>query len=338
MDFGIDIPTDKPYDAVALGLNAIDHLIVVPRFPEFNSKLPFVSHAIAPGGQCATAMVALARQGLKASYIGKVGSDEMGKTQIESIRSEGVECDGVMVAGGAETQTAFIIIDQPTGERTILWGRDELLTITPDEVDRGAVTSGRVLHLDGHDVAASIAAASYARAAGVPTVLDIDNAYPGFERLLPLIDFIVCSSGFSERVTGEADSRYGLKKLHEQFGSPFVVATLGQNGAMAYFRGEYHHSPAFEIDCRDTTGAGDAFHGGFIYGLLAGLSAEETLRFANAVAALNCRGIGARTSLPTLDEVSGLLGGRFWGNAAFASARKDEGDRAKHGALWLRRE
>jgi sulfofructose kinase len=307
MEFGIEIPSNKPFDAVALGLNAIDHLIVVPYYPEFNTKVPFISHTVAPGGQCATAMVALARLGKRARYIGKVGSDQPGQVQIESIASEGVQCSGVAVVEGAETQTAFIIIDQQSGERTILWRRDERLTITVDEVDREAVTSGRVLHLDGHDVAASIAAARFAREAGVPTVLDIDNAYPGFEQLLPLIDFIVCSSGFAERVTGEKDLRAALKKLHETHGSPFVAATLGREGALAYFKGQFIHSPAFDVECKDTTGAGDAFHGGFIYSLLEGLTVEATLRFANAVAALKCRSIGARTGLPHLDEVRALL-------------------------------
>src|SRR5262245_11169269 len=307
MEFGIEIPAGKAFDAVALGLNAIDHLIVVPHFPDFNTKLPFTSHTLAPGGQCATAMVALARLGLRARYIGKVGSDDAGRIQIDSIASEGVDCSGAAVVDGAETQTAFIIIDQPSGERTILWNRDERLTVHESEVDREAVTSGRVLHLDGHDVGASIAAARFARAVGVPTVLDIDNAYPGFKELISLIDFIICSATFTERVTGEPDLRTGLKKLSESTGSRFVAATLGSNGALAYFRGEYIHSPAFAVDCKDTTGAGDAFHGGFIYGLLAGLGVEETLRFANAVAGLNCRIVGARTGLPTLDQANELL-------------------------------
>ncbi|MEK6300247.1 MAG: PfkB family carbohydrate kinase [Acidobacteriota bacterium] len=310
MEFGIEIPHGKPFDAVALGLNAVDHLIVVPRFPEFNSKLPFLSHTLAPGGQSATAMVALARLGMRARYIGKVGSDDLGQFQINSLLSEGVESSGVRVVDSAESQTAFIIIDQATGERTILWHRDERLTITPDEVEFDMVTSGRVLLLDGHDVAASIRAAEYARRAGVPTVLDIDNYYDGAEELLPLIDFNICSSDFPSRATGETDLKRALKKLHEQSGSSFVTSTVGKYGVLAYFNGQYIHSPAFEVVCRDATGAGDAFHGGFIYGLLNGLSVEETLTFANAVAALKCRAVGARTALPTLEEVTSFLEAR----------------------------
>ncbi|HVG19701.1 MAG TPA: PfkB family carbohydrate kinase [Blastocatellia bacterium] len=307
MDFRIEIPGNKPFDAVALGLNAVDHLIVVPHYPEFNSKIPFLSHTLAAGGQAATAMVTLARLGLRTRYIGKVGSDDLGRFQIDSITSEGVESSGVAVVEGAETQTAFIIIDQASGERTVLWNRDERLTINEDEVDREGVTAGRALHLDGHDVAASIKAAGYAREAGVPTLLDIDNVYPGVEGLLPLIDFLISSSGFPQQMTGEADLKIALKKLAGKTGAVFVAATIGEGGVLAYFEEQFIHSPAFAIECRDTTGAGDAFHGGFIYGLLAGFSVERTLRFANAVAALKCRAIGARTALPGLDEVNLLL-------------------------------
>jgi sulfofructose kinase len=307
MEFGIEIPTNKPFDAVALGLNAVDHLIVVPHYPEFNSKVEFISHQIACGGQAATAMVALARLGLRARYIGKVGSDYMGQLQMESLKAEGVESSGVTIVEGAETQTAFIVVDQASGERTIMWRRDDKLTISAEEVDPAAVTSGRVLHLDGHNVAASIVAASYARNSGIPTVIDIDNVYPGVERLLPLIDFLIASGTFPGRLLGEKDLKVALRKLSNMTGSFFVAVTLGRDGALAYFRNRYIYSPAFRINCRDTTGAGDAFHGGFIYGLLKGMSVEETLRFANAVAGLKCRALGARTALPWLEEVEALL-------------------------------
>lgn len=307
MQFEIDIPTGKAFDAVALGLNAADHLIVVPHYPRFNSKVELLSHTLAPGGQCATAMVTLARLGMRTSYIGKVGSDDLGRFQIHSLNSEGVACDGVMIEDGAESQIAFILIDEATGERTVIWHRDERLMIEANEVDNAAITSGRVLLLDGHNVTASITAARYAREAGIPTVLDIDNIYDGSDELLPLIDFLISSTSFPLRMTQESDLQTALKKLTEMTGSRFVAATLGQDGVLAYYKKLFIHSPAFTVDCKDTTGAGDAFHGGFIYGLLADLSVEDTLRFANAVAALKCRAIGARTSLPTLEEVNKLL-------------------------------
>jgi sugar/nucleoside kinase (ribokinase family) len=307
MEFGIEIPDGKPYDAVALGLNAVDHLVVVPHYPEFNTKVAFIAHKFAPGGQCATAMVALSRLGLRTKYIGKIGDDDIGRFQMKSLADEGVEASGVMIVDGVESQTAVIIIDRENGERTILWHRDDRLDIGADEVDRAAVTSGRVLLLDCHNVAASIAAARYAREAGVPVVIDIDNIYPDAEKLFPVVDFLISSSSFPERLTGEKDMRTALKIIKEQTGSFFVAATMGVEGALAYFNGEFIHSPAFSVECQDTTGAGDAFHAGFIYGLLTGRTVEETLKVANAVAALKCRALGGRTSLPTKDELVAFL-------------------------------
>jgi sulfofructose kinase len=310
MEFGIDIPSGKRFDAVALGLNAVDQLVLVPQYPEFNTKIQFISHRLTPGGQCATAMAALSRLGLKTKYIGSVGSDRLGRLQLESLDEDGIESSGVRIVEGAETQTAFIIVDQLSGERTVIWNRDARLEIDPATVDEQAVASGRVLHLDGHNVRASIIAASLARAAGVPTCLDIDNIYPDADRLLPLIDFLISSSTFPERMTGAGDLKSALRKLHQEFGSPFVGATLGDQGVLAYFRGEYIYSPAFKVDCRDTTGAGDAFHGGFLYGVLAGYSVEATLRFANAVAGMKCRDLGARTALPSREQVQEFLSSR----------------------------
>jgi sugar/nucleoside kinase (ribokinase family) len=310
MNFGITLPSNKPFDAVALGLNAVDHIIVVPHYPQFNSKVKFKSHDLLAGGQCATAMVALSRLGLKSRYIGKIGNDADGRFQLQTLADDKVEASGVKVIDGAQTQIAFIVVDEPSGERTVIWNRDDKLLIEESEVDREAIASGRALLLDGHNVAASIKAAEYAREAGIPTVLDIDNIYPGADRLLPLIDFLISSSTFPEQMTGEKDLKVALKKLHETTGSMFVAATLGANGVLGYFQNQYIYVPAFSIQAVDTTGAGDAFHGGFIYGLLAGFSVEETLRFAHAVAALKCQKIGARTGLPTLDEVNVLLGSK----------------------------
>ena len=244
---------------------------------------------------------------MSASYIGKVGSDEEGRLQISSLASEGVDTAGIIVVEGAESQNAFIIIDQATGERTILWRRDERLTIREEEVDERAVTAGRVLHIDGHDVAASIASARFARARG-------DSGRARHRQRLRRGRKSSSASRFSDLVqlfsrTGDGRARHSrsVKEITGDFRVADGCRDAGGGGALGYIHDQYVHSPAFKVECLDTTGAGDAFHGGFIYGLLKGFSVEETLRFANAVAALKCRAIGARTALPRIDEVNSLL-------------------------------
>jgi sulfofructose kinase len=307
MRFNVSLPENRPFDVIGFGLNAVDHIIVVPGYPEFNSKIRLKEHSRQPGGQVATALTSLARLGYRTRYIGKVGDDSAGALQLERLAAEGIEHSKVKQVAGSSNQIAFIIIDGPTGERTIIWDRDEQLAFTPEELDEEAICSGKILHIDGHDVAADIRAAEFAHKAGMQVVIDVDNFYPGADRLIPLVDFLVTSSDFPSRVTGIDEPRRALAKLKEISGSYFVAMTLGSEGVLAYHEGEYLHVPAFSVQCRDTTGAGDAFHGGFIYGLLQGLSIEQTLRFANAVAAIKCLHLGAQSGLPTRAEVEAFL-------------------------------
>jgi sugar/nucleoside kinase (ribokinase family) len=307
MYFNFSLPQDREFDVVGFGLNAVDHIVVVPHYPEFNTKLRLQEHSWQPGGQVATALTALARLGVRTRYIGKVGDDAAGALQLNRLQAEGIEHSYVQRVVGANNQIAFIIIDRRNGERTIIWDRDEQLAFQPTELTECAITAGKILHIDGHDVAADITAAKMAHRAGMAVVIDVDNFYPGAAELLPLVDFLVTSADFPTRVTGITTPREALAKLKEVSGSYFVAMTIGSEGVLAYHAGEYIHVPEFSVECRDTTGAGDAFHGGFIYGLLQGMTIVETLRFANAVAAMKCRHLGAQTGLPTLTEVRDFI-------------------------------
>lgn len=308
--FSFNLPKDRPFDVIGLGLNAVDHIITVPHYPEFNTKLRLLSHSQQPGGQVASALTALARLGCKTRYIGKVGDDQAGELQLSRLKKEGIEHSYVKQVSQTTNQIAFIIIDASSGERTIIWDRDERLAFQKEEVEETAICSGKILHIDGHDVEADIEAAKLAHKANMAVVIDVDNFYPGADKLLPHIDFLITSSDFPRRVTGISDYKIALAKLKEISGSYFVAMTLGKEGVLAYHEGEYLTVPGFEIDCRDTTGAGDAFHGGFIYALLQSMSIEKTLRFANAVAAMKCQQLGAQTGLPTLAEVNKFLSER----------------------------
>lgn len=306
-NFSFSLPKDREFDVVGLGLNAVDHIVVVPHYPEFNTKTRLISHSQQPGGQIASALTSLARLGCKTRYIGKIGDDPSGQLQLSRLKAEGVEHSQVKCVAGATSQIAFIIIDARSGERTIIWDRDDKLAFAAEEVEESTISTGKILHIDGHDVAADIVAAQMAHKAGMAVVIDVDNFYPGADKLLPHIDFLVTSSDFPCRVTGIKDHKESLAKLKEISGSYFVAMTLGREGVLAYHQGEYLHVNGFEIDCRDTTGAGDAFHGGFIYGLLQNMTIKETLRFANAVAAIKCTHFGAQTGLPTLEQVNAFL-------------------------------
>jgi sugar/nucleoside kinase (ribokinase family) len=268
-----------------------------------------VEHKQAAGGQTATAMIALQRLGLKTAYAGRYGSDPEGRFGFEAIQKEGVNIDHAEIIEGARNQIAFIIIDARNGERTIIWDRDDRVAYRAHEAPVELAGRGRVLHIDAHDPPACVRMAQAARAEGTIVSADIDNIYEGLPELLSLIDILVTSREFPHRLTGIADERASLVELKARYGCSIVGLTKGAQGAVVYCEGQFIESPACEVPggCRDTTGSGDAFHGGLLYGLLIGEDLETGLKMANAVAALKCRDLGARTALPSYEELSRFL-------------------------------
>ena len=291
---------------MGIGLNAVDYFLVVPRFPESGGKIEVDSHEVMTGGQTATALSALTRLGYSTRYLGYVGDDEAGRIQIESLQAAGVDISRLKVIEGGLSPVSVIIVERGSGERTILWRKGVAAGIDPAEVDESFVSCGRVLLIDGHSIAAETKAARFAKAAGLPVVIDVDKDYGG-EGLYRLVDYLITASEFPSRITGLSDERAALAALHEKYGNSVVAMTLGSKGALAYCDGTYVEAPGFSIEAYDTTGAGDAFHGGFIFGMLEGHSLEETLRVANAVAAMNCMKLGARGGLPTRAELAKFL-------------------------------
>jgi sulfofructose kinase len=301
--------TPHPFDVVGLGENSIDLVAVVADYPTSNTKQRLQRFARHPGGQVATALAACARLGWRASYIGRFGDDELGRQARESLDAAGVDTGGALSVAGTTNQFAVILVDARTGERTVLWDRHPALAMEPGDVSAAAVTAGRVLMLDCVDTAASTQAARIARRAGMPTVLDVEKIRPGVLDLLQQIDAIIAAQDFPTALTGHEDLGRALDALARESMAPFVCVTLGPEGSLARCGGREIRTPAFPIDCVDSTGAGDVFRAAFVAACLRAPDGdiEDVLTYANAAAALNCRALGARGALPNVDEVEQLL-------------------------------
>jgi sulfofructose kinase len=297
---------DKPFDVVGMGLNSVDFISVVPEFPTLNSKMKMLRFSKQGGGQVATAMVALSRWSVKTKYIGKVGEDELGQFSLHSLRQEGVDVSSVTIEPNATNQFAMIIVDGSTGDRTILWNRDERLMYCEGELRKEEIRSGKLLHLDGHDIDAALQCARWAKEEEIPIVVDLDKVEPLTSELIKEVDFVITSSRFPMLFTGISDQKKALLELQKHT-SGFLCATLGHEGAMALVNGEFHSIEGLKVKSVDTTGAGDIFHAGFIYGLLQNWEVVEILRFANAAAALKCQDLGGRKGIPTLEETQKFL-------------------------------
>ena len=301
-------------DLVGVGLNATDTLIPLPHYPPLGSKTEYRSAEVLAGGQVATTVVACQRWGLRTRYVGKLGDDDAATLHRRAFEEVGTETQIATVAGCASLQS-LILVDGD-GERTVLCRRDERLVLRPNELRREWIADARALHVDGYDTEAATVAAGWAREAGIPVIADLDELYPNIEELIEKIDYLIVSRDFPCRLMGETDVERALRKMQRRYGCRLTAATLGPDGVLAWDGREMLHTSAFRVPVVDTTGAGDIFHAGFIYGLLRGWPLDRQLDFACAAAAMNCMGVGARGGIETLEKISGLMatGSRYAGS------------------------
>lgn len=294
-------------DVVGLGLNATDILISVSAFPAAGSKVAVRSFRQMPGGQVATAMVACQLWGLRTRYIGRLGDDEAAKIHRDEFANAGVEAQ-VAVVENCSSAHSFIIVDRH-GERTVFWQRDERLILNPEDLERDSIVNSRCLLVDGADTAAATQAARWARTASVPVIADLDDNYPGAEKLLENVDYLIVSRDLPSRISGKSGLRESLQWLQQRFGSRLAAATLGTDGVLAWDGQQFVHASAYKVPAIDTTGAGDIFHAGFVYGLLQEWPLRQMLEFACAASALNCTAAGARGRIATVEEIENLMDG-----------------------------
>ncbi|MEP6961310.1 MAG: PfkB family carbohydrate kinase [Acidobacteriota bacterium] len=306
------------FDLVGVGLNATDTLLLVPKFPSYGGKVRVHREVLSPGGQVATALATAQTLGLKTKYIGSLGDDDRGNIQFASLRETGMNLDDVEIRRNCPNQSAYIIVDESTGERTVFWSRPDCLTLDPARITTEMIANARMLHIDGHDTPAVEQAARLARQHSIPVSVDVDTIYPGFDRVLPLVDYLIASSEFPARWTGEPDPFKALEIIQREHNMPVAAMTLGAHGALARADGKFFYAPGFIVDCVDTTGAGDVFHGAFCYSVLRGMSLPEALEFSCAMAALNCTKLGARGGIATAAGAEALRASaarRVWSEA-----------------------
>lgn len=309
MQFPFKLPENKEFDVVGFGTNAVDFLIVVPEYPRFDSKIELTDYIRAAGGEIATAMVGLSRLGLKTSYAGRFGDDTEGAFGLQSLIDEGVDTRFAERIVGAKTQIAFIVIDERSGERTVIWHRDKRLGYTENDAPLEAAALGKVLHFTPHDTRACLKLAQKAKASGGRVSIDIDNIFENVEELLPLVDIMICSAEFPEKLFGISDPKDALHEIRSRFGCAVAALTRGEKGSLTLCENTLFESPGFSVPsgAKDTTGAGDSYRAGFLFGLLTGETVERSAQIANAVAALKCRELGARTALPDRDELTRFI-------------------------------
>ena len=283
----------------------MDYLCVVPHIP-VDDKVEMLQNLVQGGGPSVTAITAAARLGARAAFAGTVGDDERGRQIIAGLSAEGIDVSALKVRSGAESPVAFCWIEKQSGKRSIAWGRGTAAALRPDELDESLIKNSKVLHFDGHQTAAALAAAKIAHKYGIAVSIDAGTIVPGVEKLLELSDIIITSEKFAGSYTGETNTDVAVRKLFAA-NCRFSAITMGSKGSIGFDGKNLIKSPAFKVDVVDTTGAGDVFHGAFIFEYTRGKTWGECMRFAAAVSALKCTKFGGRTGIPDLQTAENFL-------------------------------
>jgi sugar/nucleoside kinase (ribokinase family) len=304
----------KP-EIIGLGLATLDVLIRLRDMPTWEHGTQVSSFRFDGGGLVGTAMVAAARLGARVGFIGTAGSDEAAELKLRSFVECGVDLSHLVHREGAEDQVVLVFVHAETGERTFagVW-HGARQPIRVDELDREYITAANYLHIDGllhHE--ATLQAVRWVKDAGKTVVMDGSKTnrpvHDAHRQLIPYVDVLITGEGYARGLTG-IDDIWEAGQAVLELGPRIFVETVGERGSYTITQDEQFHTPAFQVDVVDTTGAGDVFHGAYIVAMMHGWGPRACAVFSTAVSALKCTILGGRAGIPTFERTLAFMRAR----------------------------
>jgi sulfofructose kinase len=290
----------RTLDCLGLGIAPADILMGIDRFPKPGAKIDAVGLTIQGGGPIPTAMVTLARLGMKPGLIAAVGDDLFGEFVVGELKREKVDTSCV-IRKKSRTAIASGWVEEGTGQRTIVLNLD--INIKPKDIRLGSLPETRIVHLDGRFMPACLKLARWARRKRIPVVFDIGSIRNDVSELIPLTDHLVCAEDFALPFTGAKAPKEAIGRL-KKLCPGAVVVTSGIKGSLGFDESTgFVFQKAYRVKAIDTTGAGDTYHGGYIFGMLKDWDLKGRMEFASAVAAMKCTTPGGRTGIPGYRQV-----------------------------------
>lgn len=292
------------HSVLGIGIVTMDYLFTVSLFPEKDTKIHCSSYTTQGGGNCANTMAALSRLGVNTTLYSRIGTDTVGREIKASLEAEGVNTDTIIEQGNTSPLSAIIVGEQDSS-RTIIHrpGMNyncELPFIQPEH------TGYHLLYSDGRYSVTALRYALDAGKKGIPVIVEAERTGLDAECLFPYADILITSREYHMQAFHNNNYERNLIFLKKQ-GPGIVITTLGEEGCICFTGDTFIKKKAIKTDVVDTTGAGDAFCAGIIYGTLKQWNIAKRLEFASKIAALKCRKPGARAGLPYIDEVKDFL-------------------------------
>ena len=308
---GGDLDRHRGYDIVAIGASLYDIVLDASEYPGEDTKLRIDAQSFHCGGPAATGLVAAARMGARAAFLGVFSDDAYSAAMLEDFSRYGVDTSLVVMKPGLVAGSAVVINSKKTSSRTILWTKGTVPSLEPGELPEAAVAGARMLYLDGNHIDAAARASAIARAAGTKVLLDAGSPYPGIERVLSFTEILIASEAFVTEFGHSADPETAAFRIMEKYRPEIFVVTQGEKGGFYLEGGAVRRYPCFEAPgpVVSTNAAGDVFHGAFAHRYLRGMPLEDCVRFASASSAIKCSRPGGRKGIPSEVEVERFLGG-----------------------------
>ncbi len=297
------------FDVVGVGIACADLNATVTSIPQIDENVLMLDYRKQLGGTVSTTLATLQRLGMKTKYMGMLGDDEWGRFTREGLKAEGIDISTLRMLKGESSPWSFVMVDTLTGKRSIAFYPGCVFKTPADCIVPEAIKSARLLHVDMYTPAV-LAACEVARGAGIPVSVDANALFPGLDEILNLSNIFITSREVISGLAHEDEPVGAARKVMAEYDLDLVVNTLGAEGSVAVTSTETASAPGFKVEVVDTTGAGDVFHGAYLYGHLKGWGLERTLCFANAAGAMMCTTQNGWAGIPTLKQVEEFLSER----------------------------
>ena len=302
----------EPPQVVGLGLATLDVLIRLTDMPTWDRGTQVSGFRFDGGGLVGTAMVAAAKLGVNVGFIGVAGTDEAAELKLRSFVECGVDLSHLVRRDGPDDQVMLVYVHGETGERVFAAVRSKpRQPLSPEELDRGYITSADYLHVDGLlDHEATLLAVKWMKEMGKTVTMDGSKTSgtvgERHRQIIPYVDVLITGEEYARGLTGVDDIWTAGEKVLGM-GPHTFIETRGEEGCFGVTQGEQFHIPAFKVHVVDTTGAGDVFHGAYIVGMIHGWTPRQCALFSTAVSAIKCTELGGRAGIPTFEQTMVFL-------------------------------